>query len=74
MTKTESQEPINEEQRILSLNDIDASLTYSYANYLNWLLMNFLKVSKFTANRIFEVKTLFIVLRKQAWKRGMMKL
>lgn len=27
----------NEEKRVYSLDDIDASLTYSYANYLTWL-------------------------------------
>jgi len=29
--------PILEDEPILQFNDIDASLTYSYSNYLNWL-------------------------------------
>ncbi|QPH39668.1 Uma2 family endonuclease [Pedobacter endophyticus] len=29
--------PIREDEPILQFNDIDASLTYSYSNYLNWL-------------------------------------
>jgi len=29
--------PIREDEPVLQFNDIDASLTYSYSNYLNWL-------------------------------------
>lgn len=52
MTKAESKEPINEEQKILSLNDIDASLTYSYANYLTWLFDERVELIK---GKIFEM-------------------
>lgn len=37
MTNPASYNPPDEEVKILSLNDIDVSLTYSYAHYLNWL-------------------------------------
>ncbi len=37
MTNPASYNPPDEEIKILSLNDIDVSLTYSYAHYLNWL-------------------------------------
>ena len=29
--------PLLENEPVREFNDIDASLTYSYANYLNWL-------------------------------------
>jgi Uma2 family endonuclease len=37
MSNPTSYKSPNPEEKVYSLDDIDASLTYSYANYLNWL-------------------------------------
>lgn len=37
MSNPTSYNSTNLEEKVYSLDDIDASLTYSYANYLNWL-------------------------------------
>jgi Uma2 family endonuclease len=37
MSMSRSYHPNNEDEKVLSFEDIDASLTYSYAHYLNWL-------------------------------------
>src|SRR5665647_1895704 len=37
MAIPESYNTLNEDIKILSFDDIDASLTYSYAHYLTWL-------------------------------------
>ena len=37
MNVPESYNPLRETEKVLSFNDIDASLTYSYAHYLTWL-------------------------------------
>jgi Uma2 family endonuclease len=37
MSISKSYPAVNDDEKIFSLDDIDASLTYSYAHYLNWV-------------------------------------
>lgn len=42
----------NEDERVLSFDDLDASLTYSYAHYLNWLFDDRVELIK---GRVFKM-------------------
>ena len=52
MAKHGSYNSYNEKMKVLSFDDIDASLTYSYAHYLTWLFDDRVELIK---GRIFKM-------------------